>query len=66
MNNLENNTTSNTNTNASQAPSVWTARKGETILAQSDSENGAWRLLGARGKKQREMLKTVGFEVVSV
>lgn len=48
----------------SESSSVWVARKGDSILAESDSENGAWRLLGARGKKQRETLRNCGFEVV--
>jgi len=52
----------NTVLNASAKP-VWIARKGETILAQSDSEKGAWRLLGVRGKKQKAELIAAGFQV---
>jgi hypothetical protein len=60
-----NENTANNTVNTSANLSVWTARKGDVILAQSDSEKGAWRLLGVRGKKQKAALIAAGFEVQS-
>ena len=52
------------NTNNTNASQTWNALKGETVLASESSEKGAWKMLGAKTQKDRELLKTLGFTVV--
>lgn len=53
----------NTNTNASLVNSSdkYIAFKDTIALASSKTENGAWKLLGAKTKKDREFLSEYGF-----
>jgi len=55
----------NTNTTASfvNCSEKYIAFKDTTAIASSTTEKGAWRLLGAKNKKDRESLAKYGFSV---
>ena len=56
-------TNTNTNTSFVNCSDKYIAFKDNTAIASSATEKGAWKLIGAKNKKDRESLSEHGFGV---